>query len=463
MMNNNIDYNKNGIIIAPAGYGKTEDIATQVKFFNTNKKILILTHTNVGIAELSSRIKKYNIKSNKVNIMTIASFSLKYIKMFPSISGYDKDKEIFDNGIYNQMNTLLKNIHIREIIKNSYDQLFVDEYQDCSVLQHEMIKELCDILDYKIYGDPLQSIYEFDDIPVNFDEIMGKDYEFIGSLDYPWRWNEKNKKLGQWILETRKQIEFKNSVDLFNIDDTVNFIKTNDISRSLRKVGFQFISKNISNVILTKLSYQTKNYVKYFAGKYKMQEELECNDLKKITKLIDENKKEEVLIELFNILKSSYTGLSKYDNIINKIKTHSYDFSKLKNNRELGNLIIEYLDNKQVNVENIINIINLIENTDGIKICRYELINVMKKVLSDIKINKSKTALDILRGITSNRKQKNFKYIISRVLLVKGLQFENVIVVEPEKMTKKEFYVAISRATNSLTIISKNDSIKFEN
>ena len=30
-------------------------------------------------------------------------------------------------------------------------------------------------------------------------------------------------------------------------------------------------------------------------------------------------------------------------------------------------------------------------------------------------------------------------------------------------MTKKEFYVAISRATNSLTIISKNDSIKFEN
>ena len=25
-MNNNIDYNKNGIIIAPAGYGKTEDI-----------------------------------------------------------------------------------------------------------------------------------------------------------------------------------------------------------------------------------------------------------------------------------------------------------------------------------------------------------------------------------------------------------------------------------------------------
>ena len=179
-MNNNIDYNKNGIIIAPAGYGKTEDIAVQVKMFESNKKILILTHTNVGIEELLSRIKKYSIKSNKVNIMTIASFSLKYIKMFPSISGYDKKKELFDNDIYNQMNILLKNVHIREIIKNSYDQLFVDEYQDCSISQHKMIKELCDILNYKIYGDPLQSLYEFNDIPVNFDELIENDFELIG-------------------------------------------------------------------------------------------------------------------------------------------------------------------------------------------------------------------------------------------------------------------------------------------
>ena len=84
-------------------------------------------------------------------------------------------------------------------------------------------------------------------------------------------------------------------------------------------------------------------------------------------------------------------------------------------------------------------------------------------MLNNIKIIKDKSAMDILQEITSNRKQKKFYYSISRVLLVKGLQFENVIVVEPEKMTKKEFYVAISRATNSLTIISKNDSIKFEN
>lgn len=461
-MNNNIDYNKNGIIIAPAGYGKTEDIAIQVHRLKTDKKILILTHTNVGIDELSIRIKKYNIISSKVNIMTIASFSLKYIKMFPSISGYDKDKDLFDNDIYSQMNSLLKNIHIRQIIKNSYDQLFVDEYQDCNLSQHEMIKEICNILNYKIYGDSLQSIFEFNDEPVNFEDVITKDFELIGKLDYPWRWQNKNKKLGEWISQVRKQIENNEVIDLYNIPNALNFIKTNDIYGSLRKVGFNYISNNIFNVILTKLPYQAKSYVKSFGGKYKMQEELECNDLKKIAKFIDNNNKEEALIELFNILKSSYIGLNKYDNIINKLKSRCYDFSKLKNNRELGNKIVEYLNNEKVDVVNIIDIINLIENSDGIKICRYELINVMKRMFNNIKISKNIKALDILQEITSNRKQINSNYLISRVLLVKGLQFKNVIVVEPEKMTKKEFYVAISRATESLTILSKEKYIKFK-
>lgn len=460
-MNNNIDYNKNGIIIAPAGYGKTEDIVSQVKLFDTTKKILILTHTNVGVEELLCRIKKYSIKSNKVNITTIASFSLKYIKMFPSISGYDKEKELFDNDIYNQMSILLKNVHIREIIKNSYDQLFVDEYQDCGISQHKMIKELCGILNYKIYGDPLQSLYEFDDIPVNFDELIENDFELIGKLDYPWRWNDKNKKLGKWILEVRKKLENNNVINLYSIPNTIKFIKTSDINGSLRILGFQYISRSIPNVILTRLPYQTKSYVKCFGGKYKMQEEIECRDLKEIAKLIDKNSKEEVLIELFNILKSSYTRLGQYDNVIKKIKNYSYDFSKLRNNRELGNIIVEYINNETVDIEKMIDIIKLIEKSEDIKLCRYELIDILKKMLNNIKIIKDRNASNTLQEITSKRKQKKFYYSISRVLLVKGLQFENVIVVEPENMTKEEFYVAISRATNSLTIISKDSSLSF--
>ncbi len=462
-MNNTIDYSKNGLIIAPAGHGKTEDIVSQFENNSFSKKVLILTHTNIGVQELENRLKKKGINLKKFNVYTIASFTLKYIKMFPSLSGFNKEKDLFDNDIYDQMSNLLSNIHIKEIVVNTYEQLFVDEYQDCSLSQHKMIKELCNILNYKIYGDPLQSIYDFNDIPVNFDEITINDFELIGKLDYPWRWDNKNKKLGEWILKIRKEIENNNAINLYTIQDTVKFIKTSNINKSLIALGLQYLRNNIPNVILTKLPYQTKNYVKRFAGKYQMQEEVECNDLKKFAELLNETKKVEVLIELFNILKSSYTGLNKYDNIINKVKVHNYNFNKLKNNKELGNIIIEYLDNEQLEVEKIIRIIKLIENSDGINLCRQDLISIMKRMLNNIKVNQNRNPIDILSDITSNRRQKKFNYLISRVLLVKGMQFENVIIIEPENMTKKEFYVAISRATNSLTIISKNNILKFNN
>ena len=96
-------------------------------------------------------------------------------------------------------------------------------------------------------------------------------------------------------------------------------------------------------------------------------------------------------------------------------------------------------------------------------LCRMDLIILLKKILNNLKLNNEKSAVENFMVLTANRRQKKYHFLVSRVLLVKGLQFENVVIVEPENMTKKEFYVAISRATNSLTIISKNDSIKYDN
>lgn len=461
-MKNNIDYSKNGLIIAPAGHGKTEDIVNQLIDYKDIKKVLILTHTNVGVQELKERVRRKNVDLKIMNISTIASFSLKYIKMFPKLSGYDSTKEIFENQIYEQMVKLLKNSHIKEIIKNSYSQIFVDEYQDCSIQQHQMIKKICEIINYKLYGDPLQSIYDFNETPIDMYQILNENFELIGKLEYPWRWYDKNVKLGNWILETRNKLERNDAISLENIPHSVAFIKTQDIDNTLRTIGFKYLEKNISNIILTKFPYQTKKYVKFFGGKYKMQEEVECKDLKKFVQLIDNLNRNDLLVELFKVLKSSYTGISQFKNIIDKVNVHSYDFSRLKNNTELSKIILEFIDGPEFSIDKISSIIKIVENSPGIKLCRFELMDVMKKILFHIQIANGKNAVDTLQQITSIRINKQFKYLISRVLLVKGLQFKNVILVEPEEMTKQEFYVAISRATDSLTIITKNDNIAFD-
>ena len=61
---------------------------------------------------------------------------------------------------------------------------------------------------------------------------------------------------------------------------------------------------------------------------------------------------------------------------------------------------------------------------------------------------------------TLNNKYK-YRNLVSRILLVKGLEFNTVVLVNPEKLNKELFYVAISRPTDRLIIVSKNKKLNF--
>lgn len=453
--------NDNGLVIAPAGFGKTEDIVSQTKKILSEKMVLILTHTNIGVEEILNRLKSQSIDNNKVNVMTIASFSLKYIKCFPIISGYVDNQESFDKEIYKKMSILLDNKHVKEIIQNTYSYIFVDEYQDCNILQHQMIKKICEILDYKIYGDPLQSLFNFDGDAISFKEIINKDYKLVGALNYPWRWEKYNKHLGKWIFNIRKKILNNEEIKLLSISNYISFIKTDNLINTIRQVGYNYISKNISNVILTRLEHETISVTKQFAGKYKMQDDIECKLLKEFCKKINLKEKKHILVELFKIIKSSYSGTSIVKNVIDKINAFDYNLRNLRTNKDLIKMIEDFINCDTINFNILMEIISYIESIDKINKYRYDLINILKKLLINLSENNDQNVIELLHLITSNRNQTKFKYTISRVLLVKGLQFDNVIIISPEKMTKEEFYVAISRATKSITIISEVSLLKF--
>ena len=60
------------------------------------------------------------------------------------------------------------------------------------------------------------------------------------------------------------------------------------------------------------------------------------------------------------------------------------------------------------------------------------LIILLKKILNNLKLNNEKSAVENFMVLTANRRQKKYHFLVSRVLLVKGLQFENVVIVEPD-------------------------------
>jgi hypothetical protein len=202
------------LLVAPAGYGKTYTIIECLK--HTTGCQLILTHTHAGVASIKEKIKNANISSAQYSIETISSFAQKYVNSF--YTGTDiPDQEKSHNYhpfIIEKATILFKSNIIRSVLKATYSGLFVDEYQDCTKKQHEMILTLSESLKTHILGDPLQGIFNFNGDLVDFEiDLLG--FKKMPDLSIPYRWCQEgnNSALGDLLKETRGLLEQKKDID----------------------------------------------------------------------------------------------------------------------------------------------------------------------------------------------------------------------------------------------------------
>ena len=78
-----------GTITAPAGCGKTQLIADALTRHNGPKPILVLTHTNAGVAALRGRLNKARVPPAHYRLATLDGFAIRLIRLFPKRSGHD--------------------------------------------------------------------------------------------------------------------------------------------------------------------------------------------------------------------------------------------------------------------------------------------------------------------------------------------------------------------------------------
>ena len=182
-----------GLLIAPAGHGKTTAIADCLLQCPEKSRQLILTHTHAGIASLRKKFQQKNIPSSKYQLETITGFAQRYVIGFlgSSVLPDEADKHYFSSAI-EKCRVLMQSKLVQIVIQSSYDGVFVDEYQDCTIDQHEMIMELAYNLPLHLLGDPLQGIFSFESKPlIDFDRDLGLFTRF-NCLNFPWRWQDYN-------------------------------------------------------------------------------------------------------------------------------------------------------------------------------------------------------------------------------------------------------------------------------
>lgn len=490
-------YNKS-LLISPAGYGKTYTIVECIK--KVEGKSLILTHTHAGISAIKKRLKIEGISTEEYQVETITSYAQKYVKSYYTGNDLPKqDTKEYWPVILAKAEELFKNLHIKDVIKNSYKKLFVDEYQDCTLSQHKMILAISEILQTHILGDQLQGIMEFNEELVNFNNDL-QDFVKVPELETPYRWsnNGNNRELGDFLKDVREKLYkcmTKTEFEHINLKDIKNppfyFIKTTE---DIDSIDFKIKIDSLYRKALNKLINNADNkpefnnllilvpeYIKDGIPKGKV------NERAKLKNTIDYTHQ---LFLLEAIDDESFYSIAKIiDDLINNISAA----------RTPIKIIRERLLNKFFNKTEIsewINNQNVVKNRQGtlkeksdklnflvdtfIKIPTKEnLYNLVRFLYKDLKFKVKrhslfKSILDCLLTEDAEKsvydamvKQRNRIRRVGRKIegkcigttaLTKGLEFDTVAILDAHNFVcPKNLYVALTRASKKLIIFSKEE------
>lgn len=234
-----------GMVTAPAGCGKTHLITEALIRHADDKPILVLTHTNAGVVALRGRLDRAGVPRTAYRLSTIDGWAMRLISIFPTRSAHNPGILAVVNPSSDYPNIrvaaarLLQSGHIDDILQASYSRLIVDEYQDCSVRQHDVVVYAAQVLPTCVLGDPMQAIFGFgsDRLP-QWNEQVCDYFPVAGKLDKPWRWiNADSEALGAWLLDVRGRLINGEPVDLRKAPMAVTWIQldgTNDDQKRLR-------------------------------------------------------------------------------------------------------------------------------------------------------------------------------------------------------------------------------------
>lgn len=461
------------MLIAPAGYGKTHSIAASMNALKSNGTHLILTHTHAGIASIKEKLKKENVPSKSFHVETISGFAQRYVLSFY------KGNDIPDLGDKSYFGFILKKAHfyfglkpIRKILLRSYSSLFVDEYQDCTSNQHELILLISSLFPTRFLGDPLQGIFQFDPLDLLVD--MGNERQMKGfylnkyELKDPQRWlRGNNEKLGQALKAIRSELILGNPINLdtypaieshcFNEDDL-----NDPTSEYYKKVSF---SLNENSLLIIHPNTTTINprlsLIKKFKNRFTLLESIDDKDFYKLASKFDNIPNGQTAMVIKEICTSIFnkTELDKWFN--NKGLKSKTKFDE----RELINPLKLIIEDFEINptFEKLRRALAEIPKLPMLKCYRKEIFHCLCKSLQYAEMEKVtalQAMIEIRNTIRRYGKKTNVK-CIGTTLLTKGLEFDTVLVLNAHQFNcPKHLYVALTRACKKLVVFSNNKVLR---
>jgi hypothetical protein len=446
-------------VIAAAGCGKTHLIADAVGC-TPDQRQLILTHTNAGVEVLRRRLTNRGIGDRLAHVETISGFALKYAAAYPGTCQVD---------VTQPTRTEWRDIQLgatrffatrtgRKVIGANYGGLYVDEYQDCTQLQHHLIRELAETLPTRLLGDPLQAIFEFAGEQLAAFDDLDQDFERLDDLTHPWRWASSNPALGEWLAYARQQLLTGREPSFSGGPLHVSW--AGDTSRACTPqqiAACQRLGQEESVVAIRRLPHAAHATAQNLRGVFTSMEEMDCSDLLSAAENLDQS-----------VGYSRALALVKFaSKCMTKVSTHLSSAVKVL---ESGKLPIARGGKAAAGIKalataaaddtpgNMLYALKTMSLLPDVVLHRAELYEEMCRTLREAERSPGRSYLDVaweVRDRTRRYGRSPQKRVVSRTLLIKGLEFDHAIILNYGELgSAKEKYVALTRPRLSLTVLT---------
>lgn len=458
-----------GSIVAAAGCGKTEQIARAVSVSRGRR--LILTHTHAGVDAIASRLIKHRAPSSLYRVETIAGWCLRFVLSFPQRSGCSiAAPRTSDHwtAVYKSASQLLDCGALDEIVAASYAGLFVDEYQDCTLDQHDVIRRLATRLPTCVFGDPLQSIFDFGgQKPVAWEQDVFPCFPKAGELTTPWRWrNAGNEELAEWLRSVRNALEKGSQLRLDGAPPSVRWKQLPQDDRlrvqAVRKECLASMadvedSQRLIVIGDSASSGSRAALAKQLARQYfSTIEPVNCKELFKAAATFDAATESQKLDCALKFVGSCMTGSEKaelMEAIVSRMGGGKKGLTKFGES-----LLASAVSLKDVGTDiQALSFLQEIGRRPNTRLYRREMFYAMCAALQ---AKVSGQVQSIADGVwhAQNRfrhaGRKFGKYSIGSTLLVKGLEFEHAVIAETSPFDRKDWYVALTRASLSIRVVT---------
>ena len=447
----------------PAGTGKTQLVAAMATVTaELGHRTLVLTHTHAGVDAIRRRLRKFGVPKQTVHVDTITGWAFDLVRSYPNIAGvtvpdvpdWSESEKYVEGAIKVAQAKAIKDMHAA-----SFEYFIVDEYQDCGVAQHALMAAIADsILRACVLGDRLQGIFGFRGQPlVDWDAHVFGRFPLHPMPYQAWRWHGHNASLGEWLLAVRPILMQGNPID-FSAVQVPGLTWVQSYKGVVSNQGLRQWPADSSVLVLGQWRADADDHGKDLQGIFGVMEDLRGEFMHDFLTKVEASPPEQRPIVLAQFAKSCFVGLAGIDAPL---------MEKLGRGQAVSGLKRVGIERVQAALDALLPAPSLfgvsqamtaIAKTPTLRLYKREAWNDCIKALEACESDEVEAATDALGRIRdglrhSGRRPTN--RVVSRTVLVKGLEYDHVIIGNADKVADcRNLYVALTRARYSVTVIS---------